>query len=269
MNNENFQLLIYFINERERIRKAKLEGKPFPWTEDKILQKYKFCNVRRIDDAVSQWLYKEYYDSNNVTLAHCLFARVINEPQVLAIFGYPEKITKSWRMESKMLMQIMKNSGKRIVKKVYCVYSNRTPIEKFLFDYAIPKFARLKEQPTFEGNWEQITKIKAFNSFIAGQIVGDLAWFRDFPDNKTFCPMGPGSYSGAKLLEPSLIKKQNVFNEFCLDLYDKLKDTDFAKLHPEIYESMVGIDIQNCLCEFYKYWKILNGAKFGVRRYIP
>ena len=46
--------LVYFITEREAIRLKKEAGEPKPWTSDPILQQYRFCNVRRMDDKVSK-----------------------------------------------------------------------------------------------------------------------------------------------------------------------------------------------------------------------
>jgi len=48
--------LVEFAVKREALRKAKEAGGPPPWTIDEILQKYRFCNVRRADDRVSKWL---------------------------------------------------------------------------------------------------------------------------------------------------------------------------------------------------------------------
>ena len=43
----------YFIKEREQIRLARQVGLPAPWTDDEILTNYRFCNIRRMDDIVS------------------------------------------------------------------------------------------------------------------------------------------------------------------------------------------------------------------------
>jgi len=52
---------LYWIKEREKIRLAKDAGDSKPWTDDVILQSYRFCNVRRMDDKVSQWLLNNWY----------------------------------------------------------------------------------------------------------------------------------------------------------------------------------------------------------------
>ena len=54
-----YKYLIDFTNERELIRKRKEAGLTV-LTDDEILGKYRFCNVRRRDDRVTAWLLKNY-----------------------------------------------------------------------------------------------------------------------------------------------------------------------------------------------------------------
>ena len=53
-----YDLYWYFAAERQNIFEKKKQGLPAPWTEDKILQEYKFCNSYRVNDRVSQYLLK-------------------------------------------------------------------------------------------------------------------------------------------------------------------------------------------------------------------
>lgn len=55
---EIYDLYWYFAYERQTIFWKKLNGEDAPWTTDKILQKFKFCNSYRINDRVSQYLLK-------------------------------------------------------------------------------------------------------------------------------------------------------------------------------------------------------------------
>jgi len=54
-----------FAAERQRIFEQRAAGRPGPWTDDPVLDRYKFCNTFRASDRVSQYL----------------IARVINAPQ--------------------------------------------------------------------------------------------------------------------------------------------------------------------------------------------
>lgn len=54
-----YDLYWYFASERHQIFERRLAGQPGPWTDDPILQKYKFCNVFRAADRVSQYMIRE------------------------------------------------------------------------------------------------------------------------------------------------------------------------------------------------------------------
>lgn len=97
------EILWYWVNERERIRLKKLAGEPRPWTEDPILQKYKFCEVNRENDAVTTWLkinWREpYAEHNKLWLMMCL-ARVINWPPTLKEIVAKTNFPDEWEPEA-------------------------------------------------------------------------------------------------------------------------------------------------------------------------
>lgn len=53
---EAFDIFWRFTAERQRVFEARTRGEQAPWTDDPILATYKFCNVFRAADRVSQFL---------------------------------------------------------------------------------------------------------------------------------------------------------------------------------------------------------------------
>lgn len=53
---EAFDIFWRFTAERQRVFEARARGDRGPWTDDPILSTYKFCNVYRAADRVSQYL---------------------------------------------------------------------------------------------------------------------------------------------------------------------------------------------------------------------
>ncbi len=49
-----------FVYERHLIYVRRRDGMPKPWTDDAILQNYRFCNVYRELDTVTQWIAKNW-----------------------------------------------------------------------------------------------------------------------------------------------------------------------------------------------------------------
>ena len=82
----------FWITERERIRIRRASGEPPLWTEDKILQEYSFCNVRREDDRGTRWIADNWRaphaDDPDLWFA-IVVARFVNLPGTLADLGYP------------------------------------------------------------------------------------------------------------------------------------------------------------------------------------
>jgi 5-hmdU DNA kinase, helical domain len=54
-----YDLYWYFASQRQRIFERRVAGTPPPWTDDPILQAFKFCNVYRAADRVSQHLIRD------------------------------------------------------------------------------------------------------------------------------------------------------------------------------------------------------------------
>ena len=75
---EVYNLYWYFACERQNIFWKKINGESAPWTEDKILQEYKFCNSYRVNDRVSQYLLKNViYNGKKYTDEDMLFRILI------------------------------------------------------------------------------------------------------------------------------------------------------------------------------------------------
>ncbi|MES2850551.1 MAG: nucleotide kinase domain-containing protein [Bacteroidota bacterium] len=59
-----------FAAERQSIYMKRLRGEKLPWTNDAILSKYKFTNVYRITDRVSQYLVRNVIYNPNLPSDH-------------------------------------------------------------------------------------------------------------------------------------------------------------------------------------------------------
>lgn len=57
-----------FASKRQEVFFNRMQDKTFPWTDDEIIQKYKFTNAYRASDRVSQYLIKNViYDEDFYT----------------------------------------------------------------------------------------------------------------------------------------------------------------------------------------------------------
>ncbi len=85
-NEDVYDIFWYFACERQNIWYKKLKGERPPYTNDEILQKYKFCNSYRVLDRVSQYMLKnviyngkEY--SNEDMLFRVILFKIFNKEE--------------------------------------------------------------------------------------------------------------------------------------------------------------------------------------------
>ena len=94
INEENLLHLYNFIKRRYNIHlKKDVLGKPQPWTNDPVLQEFRFTNIRREHDRESKWLIKNI--STNPDLAYedkllnSILFRLYNKHQTSELIGMP------------------------------------------------------------------------------------------------------------------------------------------------------------------------------------
>jgi hypothetical protein len=117
--------------------------------------------------------------------------------------------------------------------------------------------------PTCSAYWRALQGLEGFGSFMAAQVVADLknAAFHPLakaPDFWTFVAMGPGSKRGLnRLLGRHIHTAMSplAFQGYMEDLADEVP----AMIHAQ--------DLQNCLCEFDKYQRVLTGEGRSKRKY--
>lgn len=74
---EVFDIFWRFTAERHRVYEQRVAGEPGPWTDDAILRQYKFCNVYRAADRVSQFLIRDVIYVDHTTAAEDLAFQIV------------------------------------------------------------------------------------------------------------------------------------------------------------------------------------------------
>src|SRR5690242_9195551 len=81
-----YDLYWIFAARRQEAFERRLAGLPRPWSEDRIIQEFKFCNVYRAADRVSQYLirtiaYGQDVVSDDDKLFQIVAFRTFSSPQ--------------------------------------------------------------------------------------------------------------------------------------------------------------------------------------------
>jgi len=264
LNAAVLKTLKYWIEERDNIRALKEGGAPKPWTKDVILQSYRFCNVRREDDAVTRqiaagWRNPKYWGKHNFVPA-MIFARTINWPATLEYIGFPD----SWSSEEILTkLDQYQGMGHKTYTGAYFITAGPTGVRKNAwvvgnansYFFSPPRLDPL----SLENSWREIleNKYPCVGPFIAGQVIADLKYtshLREAKDWWDWAAIGPGSMRGLnRLFERGLKDKitQEQGLEELREVASHLQQYKSQYLHLQ--------DVQNCLCELDKYERVVWG----------
>ena len=246
-----------FITERYKIHVKKdvlkLEK---PWTENPILQQYKFTNVRREHDKQSRELIRRVSTNPKLSLeekiANTFLFRAWNNADTFETFGGPWKLhviydpltKESARAVYREAMQEDQdrlwfssayNQGgtKQSWKRLDPDDSEQTPAEPDIplrvfhvgvwlgRDKVIQRILASKNQ---ERCFEVIKSVRGFAGFLAYQVFVDLTYIEEFPFSENeFVIAGPGCKRGMDRL---FLDRDDMTYEECLfwlrDRFDKL-----------------------------------------------
>lgn len=251
--------LVKFALERENIRVAKEAGSPAPWTDDKILQTFRFCNVHREDDAVTKWIAAHWRREGVQHLWFwMLMARLFNKPSTLGELDSP--VASSGKVFKPETCREVLKGVQTPFNAAYIVSTNgvsKNKIDYLIDDVLIPAWKKRDViSPIFQGQYlmdcgTALMDLNGISGFIAGQIIADckqlppLSFAHDYDE---FALSGPGSRRGLNRLlghpADSSWKEASWKARLleCKDIFEKASGL-----------GVCAQDFQNCLCEFDKY----------------
>ena len=232
LNYNNIRYFYDFVTERYKIhvRKDFLKQKA-PWTNDGVLQQYKFCNVRREHDRQSQYLIKNISTNPCLSLedkiVNSFYFRAWNNWDTMKDLGGPwaAKDLYSSQMKQQIRPIYQKLAAEDPDRKWWSSAYNQggtkqawrypNSNEKINKEYDIPLRVFhigpwLKEHNTVKkllnandqkAAFEAIKEIQGFADFLAYQVFVDLTYIKEFPFSENeFVIAGPGCKKGLDYL---------------------------------------------------------------------
>lgn len=283
---ERIEQWAYWCSEREAMRRRKAKGGSYPFSADPVMANTRWCNVRRLDDKVSQWLLHEWYPDPveadampaRQLMACALAARMINRTATLSHITGGNRFN-GWNYDRFLRrMYEVKASGEPVFTNAYIINgaSGGPKIEQVL--NAIEKCFTTKpfhylDTSRMYKTATHLHSLPGIGGFMAGQVVADLRWVLPNEDNwadrMVWAPPGPGSSRGMKYLLG--LSAPNDMAGRGKDLTEKqfLQHLPtliyIAKRHPivgPIFKDrrLEAHDLQNTLCELGKYIRVKNGG---------
>lgn len=281
------EALRQWVRERETVRLRRERGDPPPWTDDPIIGKYRFCNVRREDDRVTVWV-REHIREPFADHPHLWFmlalARWTNRIDTLAELReqgwWPDRLDFSPDMLERALT-IRANRGDKVFTGAYTINAPSTKGASKV-DYVArtvlgePWKKRAIIADVFGGRLGPLTlraahasfsRYQGWGDFMSYQVVVDMRftrYLRDASDMSTWAAAGPGTIRGLNRIAGRRV-------DLPLDQGRALSEMRklYATIQDETGVAMDFSDVPNILCETDKYLRVMNGEGAPRAVYIP
>jgi len=291
---ERLYLFWWFVCERQKIwHKRFVEKTKPPWSEDPIMQKERFTNVYRELDPGTQYAIKNILEIDALKadkIFNIMIYRLIGKFETHAAVGFQRLSNFDGKIFAKKLKTI-REKGIPIFTSAYTVsgYSKMGSKDKVenvarIFDKLHRNFHNFYRQiencKSAEEVYNLICSQTGFGNFLSYQILVDLIYPLKFSkpllpfSHDEWASAGPGAKNGIKLLTKGTVDSELEIMEWLRDNQEsefKRLGLNFPYLKDENgKEIKISLaNIQNCLCEFYKYFKIKNNLGRGKRKFNP
>ncbi|MBB1286822.1 hypothetical protein HRH25_20745 [Flavisolibacter sp. BT320] len=266
-----------FAAARQEVFFNRFAGMQPPWSPDPIINKYKFTNVYRASDRVSQYLIrnviynKDLPTSPKETLFRILLFKLFNKIEtwelLTAKLGALTFEEYDFEKYDAVLRQAM-SSSKRIYSAAYIMPSGRSAFgfprkhsnHLKLIELVIKKntHERLTEAKTMQQAFEMIKQLPGLGDFLAYQFVIDINYSEilNFSEADFVVP-GPGAKGG---ISKCFSDTGGLSNVEVIKLMTDRQEIEFERLGLS-FKNLWGrplqlIDCQNLFCEVDKYARV-------------
>ena len=267
-----------FAVKRQDVFFKRLEGMPYPWTEDEIIMKYKFTNAYRASDRVSQYLirnviYTKIRYSAEDTIFRILLFKLFNKIETWKFLeeqlGEISYSSYSYDRYNDVLLKHIEED-KRIYSAAYIMPSGKS---SFGYEKKHQNNLKLLEYIVKSGFVNVVGKCKSLNdlydnllnfptlgTFLAFQFAIDINYSElcDF-DEMSFVVAGPGAKNG--ILKCFGDSSRYKFEDIIRLVADN-QELEFEKRGLK-FKNLFGrnlqlIDCQNLFCETDKYSRVAH-----------
>jgi len=284
-----------FVGERQSIWDRRIRrGLPPPWTHDTILATNRFTNVYRELDPGTRYVLTEILEVDAPKpdrVFNTMVYRLIGRAETHRALGFM-RLCNFDPSEFESRLKYIRARQEPVFTAAYMVSGYRFMGSHDKIVNVSRLFARLHSG--FDGFYEDLARSRnlaeafgfvrdqeGFGSFLAYQVLVDLTYGtrRDAGGVLSLSPArwaiaGPGARKGIRILtidafapelEVMTWLQSHQREEFSRNSVDFrfLEDEDGNTIEISLP------NIQNCLCEFYKYSKIRDGTGRARRRFRP
>jgi hypothetical protein len=272
---EAYQKYWEFAERRQNIFFRRLVGEPRPWTDDPILDEYKFCNVYRASDRVSQYLIKNVIYTGNQSADEVIFRillfkffnKIETWEYLLNCFGEIRlknfditKYDRAFEQRISNSIPIYSNAYISCATKAYGYDRKHANHLALIYDminngHIVSKIVTAK---SLEDIFKLLRQYPLIGDFMAYQLMTDINYSNvvDFNEND-FTMVGPGSMRG---INKCFRSRSGKSYEYIIRWMVEHQEEEFNKFGLSFKllwgRSLHNIDCQGLFCETDKYCRV-------------
>lgn len=269
---QNLKMFWYWINERHRIYLQRQKGKPWPWTNDPILQEFKFTNVFRELDKETIRLHKRIDPmAKRFKFYSIILFRLFNRADT---YDAIKKAGAEYRFaQMRKVLKQRQREGHKIFTGAYIITnagSNKSKIDltvdalKIIHQRAMRLEHEILSANTLEFCTNYLATMPMIGLFTGYEIACDLRYQKGFLDNAwdtlTWANPGPGAKRGINRIRYNKKKQLGQTTEDYIDymrwLLSQSRKRGALRKHVPKLEMR---EIEHSLCEFDKYMRVMRG----------
>lgn len=281
--------------------------KPAPWTKDEILKNFRFTNIRREHDRETRWLIKHITDNRNLSyedkLLNCILFRLFNKYETSELIDAPIEFSRGYDPEDyrHAFVQAQKKDPHRVFftgafyttgmkqgLKAYMPEDVSDTMEmrvmyfmKYLSEEGICNLTSDSIE-TPKDMYDLLKSYTGIGEFLAYQIFVDMTYIKKFPFSENeFTIAGTGAKLGLKFLfndTAGLTHSELIFwlrdnwkalNQYNIQHGNKNQFNPQKRMIdlPEYDRVMNVMSLENCMCEFSKYYRAYNNTGRPRKKY--
>ena len=260
--------------ERQEIYFKRLRGEPEPWTEDDVLRRYRFTNVYRAADRVSQYLIRNVIYRDGLPtepdevvfriLLFKLFNRIETWETLTRSIGALVLAEDPFERIEEILAAELR-AGRRIYSAAYIMptvridgagrskHAGHLALLKQMMDERLAE--RIAVARSMEAGFELLRAYPGIGPFLAYQLITDINYSKvvDFAETE-FVAAGPGAREG---IRKCFADAGGRSDEDLIRMMMDSQEEEFERLELP-FRDLFGrplqlIDCQNVFCEVAKY----------------
>lgn len=289
---ENF---FAFARERYQIFLRRCAGEPGPWTDDPILQEYRFCNIFREDDRVTRWM----RENLTVPLGDDLQRQV----QAAIVFRWFNKIETGELLKDLLLdpdrllvHSALEEARRRLRERVEqggtilgAAYMIKSPLRMNKVDGLLQCIDHITQwhldllteemvdENSLEAAHKALLPFPYLGPFMAYEMVTDLRHspvLNEADDIMTWASAGPGAARGiARVFDLPLSFYNHASENDRACMNDRMREllscAGQPDLWPREWPRWEMREVEHTLCEFDKYERARLGEGRPKQRFTP